>query len=246
MNCVNRVMEKNTFKWFRKGVHDGVPIFLGYFAVSFTLGIAARNAGLTAMQAGITSLLVNASAGEFAGFTLIAAGAGYFEMAVMMLVANARYLLMSCAISQKLPPETSLFHRMLVAFDLTDEIFGVSVSVRGQLNHFYTYGVVAIALPGWAIGTYLGVIMGNILPADIVSALNVGLYGMFLAIIIPPARQNKILAGVVCISMLLSYIATKLSWFDKLSSGTIIIILTVIIAGAAAFLFPIKEESDAA
>lgn len=239
-------MEKNTFKWFRKGVHDGVPIFLGYFAVSFTLGIAARNAGLTAMQAGITSLLVNASAGEFAGFTLIAAGAGYFEMAVMMLVANARYLLMSCAISQKLPPETSLLHRMLVAFDLTDEIFGVSVSVRGQLNHFYTYGVVAIALPGWAIGTYLGVIMGNILPADVVSALNVGLYGMFLAIIIPPARQNKILAGVVCISMILSYIVTKLSWFDKLSSGTIIILLTVIIAGAAAILFPIKEESDAA
>ena len=239
-------MEKNTFKWFRKGVHDGVPIFLGYFAVSFTLGIAARNAGLTAMQAGITSLLVNASAGEFAGFTLIAAGAGYFEMAVMMLVANARYLLMSCAISQKLPPETSILHRMLVAFDLTDEIFGVSVSVRGQLNHFYTYGVVAIALPGWAIGTYLGVIMGNILPADVVSALNVGLYGMFLAIIIPPARQNKILAGVVCISMILSYIVTKLSWFDKLSSGTIIILLTVIIAGAAAILFPIKEESDAA
>lgn len=239
-------MESNKFKWFRKGVHDGVPIFLGYFAVSFTLGIAARNAGLTAMQAGITSLLVNASAGEFAGFTLIAAGAGYLEMAVMMLVANARYLLMSCAISQKLPPETSILHRMLVAFDLTDEIFGVSVSIRGQLNHFYTYGVVAIALPGWAIGTYLGVVMGNILPADVVSALNVGLYGMFLAIIIPPARQNKILAGVVCISMLLSYIVTKLSWFDKLSSGTIIIMLTVIIAGAAAILFPIKEDADAA
>lgn len=231
---------------FRKGVKDGIPIFLGYFAVSFTLGIAARNAGLTACEAAVTSFLVNASAGEFAGFTLIAAGAGYLELAVMMLVANARYLLMSCALSQKLPPETSILHRLLIGFDLTDEIFGVSISVIGRLNPFYTYGVVAVALPGWTAGTYLGVIMGNFLPANVVSALSVGLYGMFLAIIIPPARKNKILAAIICISMTVSFAVTKISWFERLSSGTVIILLTVIIAGAAAVLFPIKEGTHEA
>ena len=107
---------------FRRGLRDGVPIGLGYFAVAFTLGIAAKNAGFTAGQATLTSFLINASAGEFAGFTLIAAGASYLEVAVMELIANARYLLMSCSLSQKLPPETPLRHRLLVAFDRTDEI----------------------------------------------------------------------------------------------------------------------------
>ena len=235
------MMQKKS-ELFRKGVKDGIPIFLGYFAVSFTLGIAARNAGFTAMQSAITSLLVNASAGEFAGFTLIAAGAGYLELAIMMLVANARYLLMSCALSQKLPPETSLLHRMLIGFDLTDEIFGVSIAVDGWLSPYYVYGVIAAALPGWSVGTYLGVMMGNLLPANVVSALSVGLYGMFLAIIIPPARKSKIIAGVVSVSMALSYAVTKISWLENLSSGTKIIILTVVISLAAALIFPVKEE----
>ena len=235
-------MGKGSF--FKRGLRDGIPICLGYFAVAFTLGIAAKNAGMTALQATVTSFLVNASAGEFAGFTLIASGAGYVELAVMMLVANARYLLMSCALSQKLPKETSILHRMLIGFDLTDEIFGVSVSVPGQLNPFYVYGVIAAALPGWSLGTCLGVLMGNILPANIVSALSVGLYGMFIAIIIPPAKKDKVIAGVVAMSMALSYFAGKAQFLQRFSSGTLIIILTVLISGAAAVLFPIKEEAN--
>ena len=235
-------MGKGSF--FKRGLRDGIPICLGYFAVAFTLGIAAKNAGMTALQATVTSFLVNASAGEFAGFTLIASGAGYVELAVMMLVANARYLLMSCALSQKLPKEISILHRMLIGFDLTDEIFGVSVSVPGQLNPFYVYGVIAAALPGWSLGTCLGVLMGNILPANIVSALSVGLYGMFIAIIIPPAKKDKVIAGVVAISMAVSYFAGKAHFLQRFSSGTLIIILTVLISGAAAVLFPIKEEAN--
>jgi len=231
--------------WFVKGLRDGFPICMGYFAVAFTLGIAAKNAGMTAFQAALTSLLVNASAGEFAGFTLIAAGASYLELAIMMLVANARYLLMSCALSQKLDEKTSLLHRMLIGFDLTDEIFGVSIAVPGKLKPIYTYGVILMALPGWSLGTYFGVLLGNILPAAVVSALSVGLYGMFLAIIIPPARENKVLAGIIIVSMALSYLATKTSFLQGSSSGTVIIVLTVVIAGVAAVLFPVKEEEDA-
>ena len=215
-------MKNNNKNWFLKGVRDGIPISLGYLAVSFTLGIAAKNAG----------------------FTLIAAGAGYLELAVMELVANARYLLMSCAMSQKLDPGTSIFHRLLISFDVTDEIFGVSMSVPGKLNPFYTYGLIAIAAPGWASGTYLGVLMGNLLPVNVVRALSVGLYGMFLAVIIPPARKSRILAVTILVSMAASFTFTKLPLISTLSTGTRTILLTVLIAGGAAALFPVKEEEQ--
>ena len=141
---------------FLRGLRDGAPISLGYFAVAISLGIAARGAGLTAFQAALASLLNNASAGEFAAFTLIEAGAGYFEVGLMTLVANARYLLMSCALSQKLDAATPLAPRLAIGFDVTDEIFGAYVAQPGALNPRYAYGVILIALPGWAAGTYLG------------------------------------------------------------------------------------------
>lgn len=237
MQCTNR-------SWFLKGMKDGTPIALGYLAVSFTLGIAAKNAGLSAFEATLASLTNNASAGEFAGFTLIAAKATYLELAVMMLVVNARYLLMSCALSQKISPDTPLLHRLLVGFDVTDEIFGISISVPGKLNPFYNYGAMALAIPGWAVGTCLGVVMGNVLPGSVVSALSVGLYGMFLAVIIPPARKHRILAFLIVLSMAASYICTKLPIVSSISAGMRIILLTIAIAGAAALLFPVKEDEN--
>ncbi len=227
---------------FLKGLRDGIPIALGYFAVAFTLGIAARNAGLNAFQSTLASFLLNASAGEFAGFTLIASGATYFEAAIMEAVANARYLLMSCALSQKFSPDTKPIHRFLVGYDVTDEIFGISVTVPGKLNPFYSYGAIAVAIPGWSIGTCIGTLMGNVLPGRVVSALSVGIFGMFLAIIVPPARKSRIIAGLVAVSMLLSYVFASLSVFSALSSGIKTILLTVVISAAAAILFPVKEE----
>jgi len=227
---------------FKNGLRDGMPIALGYFAVSFTLGIAAKNAGFSAIQAMVTSILNNASAGQYAIFSLVAAGSGYLEVAVMTLVANARYLLMSCALSQKLSPETSLLHRMLIAFDVTDEIFGISVAVPDKLNPRYTYGAMAVAIPGWALGTLFGVIVGNILPLRAVSALSVGLYGMFIAIIIPPSRKNKIVAALVAVSFAASFIANRWALLSGVSSGIKTIALTVVISLAAALLFPVKDS----
>ncbi len=230
---------------FSNGMRDGIPIALGYFAVAFTLGIAAKNAGFTPLQAMIVSMTNNASAGEYAGFTLISAGAGYLELALMMVVANARYLLMSCALSQKLDPKTPLLHRLLIGYDVTDEIFGICINSPGKLNPFYAYGAFSVAIPGWAIGTYLGVLMGNVLPSNVVSALSVGLYGMFIAIIIPPARQNRLLAGLIVVSMLLSLLFATAPILSAIPSGTSILILTIVISAAAAILFPIKEEENA-
>ncbi len=230
---------------FRYGMRDGLPIGLGYFAVAFALGITAKNAGLNALQAGIASFLLNASAGEYAGFTLIAAAATYGEVALMTLITNARYFLMSCSLSQKLDASVSVWHRMLIGFDVTDEIFGVSMAVPGKLCPYYTYGVMSLALPGWAGGTVLGVLAGSILPLRVVSALSVGLFGMFIAIIVPPARQNKVIAALIPLCFGFSFIADRLSLLTGISTGVKTIVLTVVISVAAALLFPIKEQKEA-
>ena len=223
---------------FCNGLRDGIPIGLGYLAVSFSLGIAARSAGMNAFQGFLASLLNNASAGEYAGFTVIAANASYFEMAVITLIANARYLLMSCALSQRIPPELSMGHRLLLGHYITDELFGITIARSDCFTPYYTYGAILVAAPCWCIGTALGVIAGNLLPARIVSALSVSLYGMFLAIIIPPAKKDKVVACCILLGFLASYAASKLPLISGLSEGTRIIILTVLISACAAFFFP--------
>ena len=232
------------FKWYKKGFRDGIPIGLGYFAVAFSLGIMAQKSGHTSFQAMLTAALTNASAGGYAGFELIGANAPYWQMALMQLIVNARYLLMSCALSQKFSPQTSLLHRSIVAFDVTDEIFGISIAQKGYLNPFYNYGAMSIAIPGWALGTFFGVLMGDILPARIVSALSVCLYGMFLAIIIPPAKQNKVVAGAVIIAFVTSFAFATLPLLKTIPEGMRVIILTVAISLLAAIFFPVKEDED--
>ena len=212
------------------GIRDGIPIGLGYFAVSFSLGIAARKAGLSPFQGFLASLFNNASAGEYAAFTLIA--------------ANARYLLMSCALAQRFSPDTPFFHRFLIGYDVTDELFGITIARPGWLNPYYTYGAILVAAPAWSIGTALGIIAGNLLPLRAVSALSVALYGMFLAIIIPPARKSRVVAGLVAVSFFLSFICSYLPGISTLSDGTRTILLTVLISCAGAILFPVKTEEE--
>ena len=228
---------------FCKGLKGGIPIALGYFAVSFTLGIQAKNVGITAFQAAVTSFGLHASAGEYIAFTLIGANANILVMVLMEMIANARYLLMSCSLSQKIPADTPMWKRLVMGYFITDEIFGASISVSGKLDPYYMFGLIAVASPGWVVGTALGVIMGNALPLRAVSALSVGLYGMFIACIIPEGRKNKIVAGLIIVSFVLSYIFSTLSVLKGISSGIKIMILTVIIATVAAILFPVKEEN---
>lgn len=227
---------------FCDGMRDGLPIALGYFAVSFSLGIAARRAGFTPMQGFWASLLNNASAGEYAAFTLIAAKATYWEVAVITLIANARYLLMSCALAQRFAPGTPFWHRLVIGYDVTDELFGITIARHGPLNPYYTYGAILLAAPGWAVGTALGILAGNALPLRVVSALSVALYGMFLAIIIPPARKNKVVAALVAISFALSFACNYLPGISAMSDGTRTILLTVLISAAAAVLFPVRDQ----
>ena len=235
-------MSKSNAKIFQRGMKDAVPIGLGYFAVAFSLGIAARNAGMNAVQGFLLSFLNNASAGEYAGITVIAANASYIEIAVVTLIANARYLLMSCAMGQRLKPGLSFGHRLLMGYDITDELFGIAISRPGYLEPFYTYGAMLTAIPCWAAGTACGIIAGNIMPARVVSALSVSLFGMFLAIIIPPAKKDKVVAALIILAFAASYASSCLPLISSISEGTRTIILTVILSAGAAYFFPIHTE----
>ena len=155
------------------------PLHLPISQLHFHLELWQEKAGLTPFQGFLSSMLNHASAGEYAEFTVIEAGAPYIEMALVILITNARYLLMSCALSQRFAPDAPLIHRVLVGFGITDEIFGISIARPGNVNPFYTYGAMALALPAWSSATAIGIVAGNILPACAVSALSVALYGMF-------------------------------------------------------------------
>lgn len=229
---------------FVRGLRDGLPIGLGYFAVAFSLGIVAQKAGLTPLQGFIASFFNVASAGENALFNSIIEKASYIEVAIITFVVNARYFLMSCSLSQRFSSETKFIHRLGVGFGVTDEIFGISIAQEGKLNPLYNYGAIAIAVPLWSIGTSLGIIAGNILPVRVVSALSVALYGMFLAIIIPPAKKNVIIAIAVIVSFIASYICGNIPFVKELSGGTRTIILTVLISSIVAIIKPIDDKES--
>lgn len=230
-------------KIFFRGVKDGIPIALGYLAVSFTLGIAAKKVGLSAFSATLMSFTNNTSAGEFAALALIGAGSSYAEMALTQLVINIRYMLMSCSLSQKLPKETPLVKRLLLGYCITDEVFGVSYAYEGKLEPVYSYGAMFLPMIGWSLGTFLGITLGNVLPARLMSALSVALYAMFIAIIVPPAKKNKVILAAVIVAMNMSWIFNVTPGLKNISSGFRIIIITLIVAGGAAIFFPIKEET---
>lgn len=227
---------------FFRGIRDGMPVCLGYLAVSFGIGISCHKANITALQGFLMSLFNNASAGEYGGITVITENAGLWMMVLMTLIINARYLLMSCALSQRLSPDTPLGFRLLIGFDVTDELFGLAIAQPGYLNVWYFIGAMCVALPGWSFGTLLGSLAGSLLPAWAVNGCSVMLYGMFLAIIIPEGKKNRIVLGCITVSFLLSYLAARL--LPEVSSGMRILLLTIIISACAAVLFPRPVEDD--
>lgn len=227
---------------FRKGLLDGLPIGVGYYAVAFSLGIIASNAGIGPGTGFMSSLLTRASAGEYGVYSLIAAGTTMLEVIAVCCIANLRYLLMGAALSQKFAPDMPMWKRIVCSCCITDEIFGISIAYPGHLPMSYPLGATMVAATLWAAGTASGIIAGNILPPAIVSALGVALYGMFLAIIIPPCRKDGALGIIVLSSFIISTLCSKLPFCSGLSAGIRIVILTIVIAAAAAIIKPVGDE----
>ncbi len=231
---------------FLNGFRDGIPIGLGYFAVAVSLGIAARDYGFTAGQGFLASLMTYASAGQYMGFALYATRTTLIELIILTFIINARYLLMGAALNQRMPEGTSLLRRVLVGTCITDEIFGITIARPGVPTPFYSFGAIIAAVPMWAAGTAVGISLGNVLPERMVSALGVALFGMFLAVIIPPARKDRAVLAAIAVSFAGSYAAARLPWISALSQGNRTILLTLFICSAFALIAPRSDSPEKA
>lgn len=230
---------------FSKGLIDGLPICLGYFAVSFSVGIQASAQGIPFLWALVISMTNLTSAGQAAGIGIIASGGSLVEMALAQLTINSRYFLMSLSLSQRLDRNFNIFHRMAASFGVTDEIFAVASSKPHNISPKYMYGLIFLPYIGWSAGTLLGAVVGSILPDMITNALGIALYGMFIAIVVPPVKANPRLLLVVGPAVLISCLIYYIPALGFISGGFSIIISTVIAAVIGALLFPIETEDAA-
>ncbi len=240
----NPAAGKNKALTFAKGIKDGLPICMGYFAVSFSFGILCVNLGLSPFIASLISLTNVTSAGQFAGVTLILAGAGIGELILTQLVINSRYALMSLSLTQKLSPDVPVWKRMLIAFANTDEIFAVAMHQDGLLRPVYMAGLELTPILGWTLGTLSGAVATNLLPENIRLALGIALYGMFIAIVVPDAKKYINVLCVCLIAVAGSVCMTYLPLLKEISQGFRIIIVTLIASIAGALLFPINQKND--
>lgn len=229
---------------FLRGMYHGIPIALGYLSVSFGFGIMAAKAGLSVFAASAVSATNLTSAGQAAGVDIIAAGGTILEMILVQLTINIRYSLMALSLSQKLDRKFTLPHRLAASYGITDEIFAVCSAQKQPLTPAYMYGMILVAFVGWVTGTALGAEAGQLLPASVNSAMSIVLYGMFLAIIIPPSKKQKgVLAVVIAaaaVSILFKYV------FTMVSGGFAVIISAVAASLAGAAFFPVKDEEESA
>lgn len=233
--------ETKSLNRYTKGFKDGIPIGLGYLSVSFAFGMMAVNMGLPVWIAVLISMTNLTSAGQFAGISLITAGAPYIEMVLTQLVINLRYALMSLSISQKADKTFSMLHRLLISFGVTDEIFAVATGQPAEIGRRYMYGLITAPYFGWALGTLIGAAASTILPETMRSALSIAIYGMFIAIIIPPAKHSRPILKVLVISVVISFLLSYTPVLLQLSGGFAIILCAIIASGLGAMLFPIEE-----
>ena len=228
---------------FAEGLRDGVPICLGYLSVSFAYGMMAVNSGMPIWSTVLISLSNLTSAGQFAGTNLILAGS-FLEIAMTTFIINIRYFLMSLTMSQKVKQEMTMPQRLSISFGITDEIFAVSMQHPRELTASYMAGLIITPVAGWTAGTFLGGVLTSLMPQILSNALNIALYGMFIAIIVPPAREQKAVLFTVVLAIGMSVIFAYVPVLSLLSGGWGIILITIVVSAVAAWLFPMKEERE--
>lgn len=234
-------IQKNTFL---KGIIDGIPICLGYLSVSFAFGIFSVESGLSILEAVLISMTNVTSAGQLAAVPIIAGGGAFLELAATQLVINLRYALMSVSLSQKLHHNVRLFDRFIISFVNTDEVFAVASSNTGDVKRNYLYGLILTPYLGWASGTLLGAVAGNILPAIVISSLGVAIYAMFVAIVVPEAKKHSCTAMCVVFAIALSCVFKYTPLLNQIPQGFVIIICAVAASALFAAIMPIPQPES--
>ena len=229
---------------FKRGLKDGLTICLGYFSVSMAFGLTAVKAGIPLWATVLISFSNLTSAGQFAGINIIVANGAVVELILSTLIINIRYFLMSLSVSQKVHEEFNIPKRLIASYGMTDEVFAVSMQRTGELRFVYMVGLIILPLLGWTLGTLTGAVATDILPAIVSDAMGIALYGMFIAIIVPPARENRNVLIVILMAIVASLCFIYVPGLNKITGGWPIIIITVVVSALAAWLFPIKEEAN--
>jgi len=232
-------------KTYIHGVRTGLPVGVGYFSVSFGFGAMAAAQGIRALDAALISLTNLTSAGQFAGLTLIVAGATLWEVILTQIVINSRYALMSLALSQRMGSRIGILPRFVIAFFNTDEIFALAMAEKQPLTVPFLMGLGLTPILGWTAGTLCGALAGSVLPLSIRTALGVMLYGMFVAIVVPPAKEEKSVLATVIAALGLSCLFKWLPLLKGVSAGIAIVCCTVLAAALCAWLFPVEDEEAA-
>ena len=228
---------------FLQGIKDGFPICMGYFSVSMAFGLTAVLSGLPVWSAIMMSLSNLTSAGQFAGANILVENGTFIELIITTLIINIRYFLMSLSISQKVNPNLTIKERLAISFGITDEVFAVSMQRKTSLSSIYMAGLIITPVIGWTAGTTVGAIASQFMPQILTSSMGIALYGMFIAIIIPPARENKNVSYAIIFSVILSIAFEYLPLLSKISDGWSIIIITVLVSSLAATFFPVKQKT---
>ena len=230
---------------YKDGFKDGIPIGLGYLSVSFGLGITAVSMGIKALEALLISMTNMTSAGEMAGFMIIAAAGGLSEMILTQLVINLRYALMGISLTQRLDSRCNTPNRLLMSFGMTDEIYALAASKPYVVGPSYFYGLMTCPYLGWSLGTIGGALAGQLLPSDLQAALGIMIYAMFIAIILPPARRDLGVLGTILIAVAMSCCIKFLPFLQFISDGFSIIICAVCATVIMALLRPVADEEEA-
>lgn len=236
--------QSTKFEDYKDGLKKGLPIGLGYISVSLTFGMMAVSGGLDPLMAVFISLTNLTSAGQFAGIQLIFQTASYFEIALTVFVINIRYMLMSLSLSQKLSRKTTLIQKLIIAFGVTDETFAVASLEKKTLTTEYMLGLITLPIVGWTLGTFIGAVTTTILPSTLQDALGIALYGMFIALIIPQAKESQPILLVVLIAVFFSCLFRYLPFLNRVSAGFAIIISSLIASAIVAYFCPLKELKE--
>ena len=228
----------------RIGFRDGLPIGLGYFAISFAFGLMSISYGLTIAEATMMSAFNLTSAGQMAALPIITSGGGFIELALTQLLINLRYSLMSISLSQKFDKNIRLRDRFYLAFTVADEIYAVSIGRDETLGKKYLTAILIPPYLGWTLGTLLGAVAGNILPEIIVTALGISMYAMFIAIIVPVVKKDSAVLITVILSMAASSAFKYLPLLSSVPNGFVIIICALLVSVLMAAIKPIPSEEE--